>query len=99
VAANPQAGSSRCRQETCLPEIVERLVARFNPLQIYLFGSVARGDARQGSDVDLLIVMPEETDRMRTEVAMRRSLSDRKSGHENPFPPVIRAAADRSTEN
>jgi len=41
-------------------QIAERIVAAFNPRRIVLFGSRARGDARPGSDVDLLIEMPSE---------------------------------------
>jgi predicted nucleotidyltransferase len=37
--------------------MVERTVARFQPEQVILFGSHARGDAGPESDVDLLIVM------------------------------------------
>lgn len=40
-----------------LDEIVSRLVARFDPLQIILFGSWARGEADAGTDVDLLLVL------------------------------------------
>ncbi len=40
-----------------LPEIIERLVRRFDPLQIILFGSWARGDTHRWSDVDLLLVL------------------------------------------
>jgi predicted nucleotidyltransferase len=38
--------------------VVKRIVKGFNPDQIILFGSQARGDAGPDSDVDLLIVMP-----------------------------------------
>ena len=38
--------------------MVERIVSRFSPERIILFGSRARNDAGANSDVDLLIVMP-----------------------------------------
>jgi len=38
--------------------MVERIVRRFAPEKIILFGSHARGDAGPDSDVDLLVVMP-----------------------------------------
>ncbi len=41
-----------------LDEIVSRIVKRFHPERIILFGSHARGTAQTDSDVDLLIVMP-----------------------------------------
>jgi predicted nucleotidyltransferase len=37
--------------------MVERIVKRFRPEQVILFGSQARGDAGRDSDVDLLVVM------------------------------------------
>jgi predicted nucleotidyltransferase len=40
-----------------IDQIVDRIVQRFDPERIILFGSHARGDARDDSDVDLLIVM------------------------------------------
>lgn len=43
--------------------MVRRLVDRFDPDQIILFGSHARGTAGPDSDVDLLVVMPEGTHR------------------------------------
>ena len=42
-------------QET-LDEIVSRIVQRFHPEKIILFGSHARGTTNTQSDVDLLVV-------------------------------------------
>jgi predicted nucleotidyltransferase len=39
-------------------EMVHRIVARFHPDRIILFGSHARGEAGADSDVDLLVIMP-----------------------------------------
>jgi len=39
-----------------IAEMVERIVQEVHPEQIYLFGSRARGEAREDSDVDLLVV-------------------------------------------
>ena len=41
-------------------EIVRRLVEAYQPERIYLFGSIARGDAGPDSDYDLLLVVPDE---------------------------------------
>ncbi|MCW5981964.1 MAG: nucleotidyltransferase domain-containing protein [Bryobacteraceae bacterium] len=43
-----------------LVEVVRRLVAAYRPERVYLFGSVARGDAGPDSDYDLLIVVPDD---------------------------------------
>jgi predicted nucleotidyltransferase len=42
-----------------LPAVVERIVERFDPLRVILFGSMARGEAGYHSDVDLLVVFDE----------------------------------------
>jgi uncharacterized protein len=42
--------------EEIIAEMTRRIVERFDPLQVILFGSRARGDARPDSDVDLLVV-------------------------------------------
>jgi uncharacterized protein len=54
----------------------ERIVERFQPEKIILFGSQARGDATQHSDVDLLIVFKEVSNNHEQAVAIRRILSD-----------------------
>jgi predicted nucleotidyltransferase len=43
--------------DSAIQEMVRRLVARFHPERIILFGSHARGEAGPDSDVDLLVVL------------------------------------------
>ncbi len=44
-----------------VPDVVEALVRRFDPLQVVLFGSVARGDDGPDSGIDLVVVLPGTT--------------------------------------
>jgi predicted nucleotidyltransferase len=44
-----------------LGEVVRRLSEVYHPLQIYLFGSAARGDAGPDSDYDIMVVVPDDT--------------------------------------
>ncbi|MGH2353767.1 MAG: nucleotidyltransferase domain-containing protein [Chloroflexota bacterium] len=55
---------------------VDRLVRRFQPVRIILFGSQARGDVGRDSDVDLLVVLPSVADRRDATVQMLRALGD-----------------------
>ena len=41
-----------------IKEMVRRIVERFNPEKIVLFGSHAREDAGPDSDADILVIMP-----------------------------------------
>ena len=43
--------------ETILQEMTRRLVAEFQPTQIFLFGSHAWGQPTEDSDVDLLVIV------------------------------------------
>jgi predicted nucleotidyltransferase len=62
---------------TTLDRIVKRLVTRFKPDQIILFGSHARGSADADSDIDLLVVMPlVNRKRRQTTLAMQLALKD-----------------------
>ena len=56
--------------------MTERIVRDFHPVQIILFGSHARGEAHPQSDVDLLVVFSELTDKRKTAVDIRRTLAD-----------------------
>jgi len=46
------------RLDRIIDEMVARIVERFDPDRIILFGSAARSGATPDSDVDLLVVMP-----------------------------------------
>ncbi|HSW43580.1 MAG TPA: nucleotidyltransferase domain-containing protein [Patescibacteria group bacterium] len=58
-----------------LPVIKRRIVRRFRPDRIVLFGSQVRGDARLDSDADLLVVIPGNAHRRHTEAAIYGSLA------------------------
>ena len=45
-----------------------------HPLRVIVFGSAARGDVKQNSDIDLLVVMPEGTHRRRTAQLLYRKI-------------------------
>ena len=57
-----------------IQEMVERIVTRFGPEKIILFGSHARGEGAADSDVDLLVVMNVSGSRRRQAVAIDLSL-------------------------
>lgn len=43
-----------------LPQLVARIVEVLQPVQIWLFGSRARGEASADSDWDFMVVLPDE---------------------------------------
>jgi predicted nucleotidyltransferase len=49
--------------EEVLSDMVQAIVPEVNPERIYLFGSRARGEARQDSDQARAIIHASETDR------------------------------------
>ena len=62
--------------DQAIQAMVERLVDHFDPDQIILFGSQARGTARPDSDVDLLVIMPVIGSKREKRVEMRVALHD-----------------------
>jgi predicted nucleotidyltransferase len=60
-----------------LKEAVRRLAGLYRPERIYLFGSVARGDADPDSDYDILIVVPDNSpqDQLQSRIG-RRAIRD-----------------------
>ncbi len=59
-----------------IAEMTRRIVEQSDPLQVILFGSQARGDARPDSDVDLLVVFPKVENNRQMRVNIRNVLSD-----------------------
>ncbi len=59
------------QEDPKLAEVVRRLVAAYEPLRIYLFGSVARGEVGPDSDYDLMVIVPDDalSDRRRSRLA------------------------------
>lgn len=75
------SGQSKLKKHTPsngekIREMVERIVRRFAPDKIILFGSHARGDAGPDSDVDLLVVMPISGSKRRKAVEIGVALHD-----------------------
>ena len=50
-------------REQAIHEITLRLVNYYQPERIYLIGSTARGEEREESDLDFVVVVPEGTPR------------------------------------
>jgi uncharacterized protein len=71
-----------------LPSVVAEIVEAFDPVEVVLFGSVARGDDGPDSDLDLLVVVEEAA------LADRRSLMRAIRGAIRTFVPVDIVVAD-----
>ncbi len=59
-----------------IDKMVQRIVERFDPEKIILFGSHARGGAGPDSDVDLLVVMKVEGSKRDKQLEVRAALHD-----------------------
>jgi predicted nucleotidyltransferase len=57
-------------------EMVDRIVRAFDPEKVILFGSLARGDDNEDSDVDLLVVLDDIENKHDAAVAILRVLGD-----------------------
>jgi predicted nucleotidyltransferase len=60
-----------------LDEMVQRIVLRFHPVRIILFGSHASGTSTFDSDLDLLVVMPVDGSRRAKANEIDLALADR----------------------
>ncbi len=75
-SAAPARGARVAVGDPWLPAIVGRIVRLVDPVRIILFGSRARGDAREDSDYDLLVVFDKIDDRRATRSRIRSAIDD-----------------------
>lgn len=68
--------ANRTTTRVHINRMVQRIVAKFHPQQVILFGSQARGDATADSDVDLLVVMDFEGTARDKRLEIRLALHD-----------------------
>lgn len=61
--------------QSIVDEMVRRIVSRFHPEKVILFGSMARGEETPDSDADFLVIVREVEDRRALRIAIRRELS------------------------
>jgi predicted nucleotidyltransferase len=59
-----------------IARMVNRIVKEFNPQQIFLFGSQARGNAGPDSDIELLVVMDIEGPKLKKCLEIRGAPRD-----------------------
>ncbi len=64
------------KQPPYLSEVVDRIVQKFHPVKIILFGSWARGSAREDSDLDLLVVLAKTDHKRKAAIQIGNSLSN-----------------------
>jgi len=60
--------------ESILNEATRRIVEQFHPVKVILFGSQARGEAHEKSDIDLIVLCAAFDDRYDLEARMYASL-------------------------
>lgn len=62
--------------EKTIQQVVERVVVAARPSRIILFGSYGRGDAKKGSDLDLMVVLPTVTDRYGEMIRLHKAVGN-----------------------
>jgi predicted nucleotidyltransferase len=68
-------GLSQPETTEATARITQKIVERFHPLRVILFGSRARGEADGDSDYDLLIIAPSDKPRWQRTVPVYRALA------------------------
>lgn len=73
-----KTSAKRAAMDGVIADMVRRIVERFRPERIVLFGSRGRGTPQADSDVDLLVVMRVDGSRRRAAAEIDAALSDRR---------------------
>ncbi len=83
VAARSATGEGAAGKPPTLvpPELLDPVVAYFHPRRVILFGSRARGDAGPDSDIDLLVVVDDDTPPEK--VTSRAGVESRRGYHQS----------------
>lgn len=58
--------SIQIKNDPFIKGIVEQIVKSVQPISVYLFGSTSRGDNKASSDLDFLVLVPENQHRRKT---------------------------------
>lgn len=66
--------------EQTIADAVRRLVAAAKPSKVILFGSYARGEADEASDLDLLVIEPMVSNRGSEMIRLREAIGDVEAG-------------------
>lgn len=62
--------------ESTIQQAVDRLVAAANPSKVILFGSYARGDATDDSDLDLMVIEREVNNQYEEMIRLHKAVGD-----------------------
>jgi predicted nucleotidyltransferase len=60
-----------------IQDFTRQIAERYSPQEIILFGSYARGEANNSSDVDLLVILDHDTDNVEKAIEIRNLLHPR----------------------
>ena len=60
--------------EQVIQQAVKRIVEAARPSKVILFGSYGRGDAREDSDLDLMVIEPKVSSKYDEMVRLRKAL-------------------------
>lgn len=60
--------------EQQIMEIGQRIGQQFRPREVILFGSYGRGDQTVDSDIDLLVIFPDDVDKAAEAIRIRRAI-------------------------
>lgn len=72
----PATGTWSAPTSAHVEEAARRLVEKFDPLRIIVFGSYARDEVERHSDIDLLVVVSEVEDERQAAIGMLNVLND-----------------------